>query len=222
MDPPLKQWVEETPQLVAIEYHTWFPYPGDAYYQATQSIVIERTGEYSIAQVPSAVMDATTLADENPTVYQAAYDARVGVPSPIFLDATGTYDLVARTGTLVVTITPDGSLGGDHRLRVAITESNIDDLFPNGLNNHQNVLRALVSGTDGEILTFSGPGDAPRVIEAPFAIDAAWNADEIQFVLSVQDASARQVAQAGTVALSELTPVTPVVTTTWSRLKTVF
>ena len=141
--------------------------------------------------------------------------------SAIRLDVAGTYDAPSRTGLATVTITPDAALAGTNRLYAALTESELDDPFPNGILVQHDILREFIGADDTDV-TFAGAADDPIEIVVPFSLGAGWATEHVKLVVFVQDELSNHVEQAATVRIPDLTWSTPVQTTSWSELKVRF
>ena len=88
--------------------------------------------------------------------------------SRVALTLGGSFDEMSGAGSITATITPDGALSGNWRLFVVLTESDIFESFPNGIDTHHDVFRRFVPGTDETPIQFSGAADPPIVLTLPF------------------------------------------------------
>ncbi len=205
VDPPLKTWIFSHPDVVAIEYHTWFPYAGDPFYLANTQEVMNRVFYYEISSAPSIRMDGPYApASFNPTAYENLYLQRKAVPSRVQLDLQGDYDPDLRTGTLTVQATAEESMPGDWRLRVAITESDIHYQAPNGINVHEHVFRRFLPDTTGTALSFPGPYPDTQMVDLPFTLDPGWAHENVHLVVFLQEQGSRAIEQAGAIGAFEL------------------
>jgi hypothetical protein len=205
-------------ELVVIEYHAQVPYPGDPFFLANPDEQLARMGFYGVGSVPTIQMDGPNRSARDSTAYEDLFNERRGVPSRVSLSLDGRFDVSKGSGTLTVRVSPDGPFAGNWRLVIALTESEIFDPFPNGIDWHHDVFRRFVAGTDGVLVNFSGAGDPPIEITAPFDVDPSWVADNVKLVAMVQDLDSGQIEQAGAIAIDELSS-TPVVATSWGRIK---
>jgi hypothetical protein len=216
VDPPLKSWITSATRLVAIEYHTSFPYLGDPFYQANIEEQEARLLQSGVTFVPSIRFDALhTPAANNPTAYGALLTERRAVPSGTTVDLAGTLDPAGLDGRLTVTVTPGEAMPGDWHLWVAIIENAIDYEAPNGIDVHDQVFRDFLPDAEGTAIDLATAG-APVTVELDYTLDASWNELEVRFVAFVQEATTRIVDQAGELRIGELTPVAPA---TWGAIK---
>ena len=81
MDPPLKEWIFSKPDVVAIEYHTSFPYAGDPFYLANPTEVNNRVFYNQISSTPSVRFDGPHIPALNPAGYEALYQQRKALGS---------------------------------------------------------------------------------------------------------------------------------------------
>lgn len=216
MDPPLKSWIGSATRLVAIEYHTSFPYLGDPFYQANIEEQDARLFQSGITFVPSIRFDALhTPAASDPTAYGALLNERRAVPSGTTLDLAGTLDPAGRHGRLTVMVTPEEAMTGDWRLWVALIENAIEYEAPNGIDVHDQVFRDFLPDAEGTAIDLDAAG-VPVTVELDYTLDASWNELEVRFVAFVQEAGTRLVDQAAELRIGELTPVAA---TTWGAIK---
>jgi len=80
VDPPLKDWIFSKSDVVAIEYHTSFPYAGDPFYLANPAEANARVFYNQISFTPSIRMDGPSIpAANNPAAYEALYQQRKAI-----------------------------------------------------------------------------------------------------------------------------------------------
>jgi len=217
VDPPLKDWIFEQPDVVAIEYHTSFPYPGDPFFFDTIPLVTARLSRYGLGSVPNVRFDGPHQASpRTPSRYAELRAERIAVPSHTTLELTGSY--AGADGMLEVAIDVETVPDGAWRLFVVTTESDIFYEAPNGIDVHHHVMQDMPSGADGIPVDLSGAGAGPLMIEVPFTLDAAWATENVYLVAFLQQDGTNEVDQAVEVRVVDLPP-TPIETGSWGALK---
>jgi len=204
VDPPLKAWIFSKPDVVAIEYHTSFPYAGDPFYLANVPEQDNRVFYNQIFGVPSVRFDGPNAPALNPAGYEALYQQRKALGSRVRLDLAGDYDPGNRTGEVTALVIAETALPGNWRLRVALTESDIQYNAPNGINEHHHVFRRFAPDTTGTVVTFAAPYPDSVTITLPFALNVAWAAENIEAVAFLQEQGSRAIEQAGAIRVEEL------------------
>ena len=204
VDPPLKAWIFSKPDVVAIEYHTSFPYVGDPFYQANAPEVDNRVFYNQIFGTPSVRFDGPHAPTLNPAGYEALYDQRKALGSRARIELAGQYDPATREGEAIAQVIAESPLAGNWRLRVAITETDIHYEAPNGINVHHHVFRKFVPDTTGTINTFAAPYPDTTRVMLPFTLAAAWVPENVVLVAFLQEQGSREVEQAGAIQVADL------------------
>ncbi|HUU26708.1 MAG TPA: Omp28-related outer membrane protein [archaeon] len=98
----------------------------------------------------------------------------------------------------------------EYNLFLALTQSGIDPASwsppyypPNGETVYNHVVRLMITGESGKAFTIQ-PGET-LVFENEFTMDPSWNADSCEIVAFVQNLATRQVLQANSLILRDLT-----------------
>jgi hypothetical protein len=217
VDPPLKDWTHAKPDVVAIEYHTSFPYAGDPFYQANVAEQEARRDYAGIFSTPSIRFDGVHAPQSSsPASYESLHGQRKAVASRIAIELRGTFDPMSEIGTVTAIITAETALAGDWSLRLAVTESMIDYAAPNGIQIHDHVFRRFLPDADGTALD---AGATPVTVVQTFSLESGWNPEELSVVALVQDDSSGEIEQGAVVHFDELTPVSPA---TWGAVKSLF
>jgi hypothetical protein len=198
VDPPLVNWITSKPDVVAVEYHTWWPYAGDPFYLANPAEQADRVYFYGIGVVPSIRFDGPhPPSANNPTAYEARYQERkaLGSRAQLEIDATYSGGSLVGGGTATVRAIAESALSGDWRVRLAITENDIDYAAPNGINVHHHVFRKFVPDTLGTAVAFAAPYPDTITLVLPFTIAGAWAAENIALVAFLQEEASREIEQ---------------------------
>jgi hypothetical protein len=188
VDPPLKTWIFAKPDVVAIEYHTHFPYPGDPFYLYAMPEQDARRQYYGVGSVPRVQMDGPDRPSPmSPTGYGALYQDHKAIPSAATLEMAVDFDGVTHEGTVEVSATVDAALPGDWRLRIALIQMSIHYEAPNGIDEHDHVFRRFVGGPEGTAVSFDGPFPQTIVVTLPFTVDADWPDEDMRLVALLQN-----------------------------------
>lgn len=213
MDPVLKDFIFSKPDVVAIEYHTNFPYLADVFYTPNPTENNARIQYYPIPFVPSIRFDGSTNGTLTTSSWEGHYNTRKSVPSRVLIELTGSWDPDASktTGSMNVLLIAETTLsGGDWKLRAAVTESNIDYMAGNGINEHHHVMRKMLPDAAGTGLTFAGP--YPDTINVPlsFTVDPSWDPAQLAFAVFLQDDNTQETEQSALLSLNEITVDVPI------------
>ncbi len=215
MDPPLKEWAR-THGVVAIEYHTEYPYFGDPFF--TQAVGEQRAREsyYGIIRVPSVRIDGTSDPGENSlAAYDVALSARRATPAPATITLVGSYDAAGGLGHVTATVRPEVALPPRTRLRLVLTESAIPEQAPNGVFPQDNIFRSFIPTQNGALLDNTIAG-VPVEVARTFTIRPEWNLANLDIVCLLQDDATTEILQSATIDLDAFTPVRA---STWGQLK---
>uniref|UniRef100_A0A7C2JZA3 Thioredoxin domain-containing protein n=1 Tax=Schlesneria paludicola TaxID=360056 RepID=A0A7C2JZA3_9PLAN len=144
-----------TSKLVAIQFHQHIPLPDQLCNQDSE----DRLGYYAAGGTPAAFVDG--FAPGFPGVggtlqhVQQAYsvirplvDARLKVTSDVAITATAHVENGELSVEATVTGVPDEQLP-QTRLRLALTENRVKLLAPNGIREHEHVVREMLGGAKG-------------------------------------------------------------------------
>ena len=206
------QFVDDHSDVVAIEYHAWWPSSADPLYQHNTAENSGRIQYYGVNATPTVWVDGVV---EPNWVYSyanhnAAYNTRKGVPTSVTLSHTGSYDSGTAMVDLTVTASTDASLpAGDYRLHAVLTESDVFWAAPNGIDIHDHVMRDMFPNQNGTPVSFGG--GLPQMADATASFDVSgYDAGNCHVVYFLQNHSTKEVFQAGTVSLDELVDDTAV------------
>ena len=189
--------------LVVIRYHTPGPDAYDPYYHYNTGENMARLNYYSDQYVPWLWLDGASRGSDQ-SLWGGYIRSRMAVSSPITISLSGTFNRTSRTGTINVMIAAIDSITNTSlKLRIAVTQSNIDSLGPNGTRYHNQTFRDLTPNSSGislsiargDTLNFSQSFSCP----SPLVIN---NCAVAVFVQS--DASGHAVLQAAKIRLATL------------------
>ncbi len=205
VDPPLKSWILGKTDVVAIEYHTSFPYAGDPFYLANVPEQENRVFYNQVFAAPAIRFDGPNIPTaNNQTAYENLYQQRKAAPSRARIELGGDYDPVLRTGEVTARVIAESAISGDQRLRIALTESEIDYAAPNGINIHEHVFRRFVPDTAGTVIVFSAPYPDTMTVTLPFTVEPDWIETHVDLVAFLQEQVSRQIDQGAKVGVLDL------------------
>jgi len=181
--------VQNGNDVAVVEYHQ-----GDSYEIADG---VDRIGYYGITGFPTAEFDGveevvggSTTQSMYPT-YLPIYQARIGVSSLFLCDLT--VDWADATNVLAhVYVEKIFDYTGDLYLRLALTESNIPEIWF-GMTEVDYVCRAMYPDANGTFVDFSS-GNV-QTFDVPISIPDAYVWDNLELVAWLQDDVTMEVQQ---------------------------
>lgn len=192
-------------KVVVLKYQTWWP-GFDQMYLDNEAEVIARVNYYGFNGVPTGLVNGVTIANDcgyyagaPACLSQAEIDAAHAVISPLTMDISA--EVV--NGILLVTgsITADADLSGTLRLRIALTEQEIQYAdVPGGTNGeteYYHVMKKFIGGTAGITLANFTSGDVYTINESLSLADVTiYDFDELEVVGWVQNNANKVIYQA--------------------------
>ncbi|OGF97927.1 MAG: hypothetical protein A2Z06_02910 [Candidatus Glassbacteria bacterium RBG_16_58_8] len=183
-------------QLIGIQYHVYWPYPGDPFYLAAMSLNNARTSYYGVnnAGVPFVVLDGLlSPGATDGSAVQQAIEERLAVESLVELRTWN--DVVGSSGQVgAEIICPSEPPAGSLRLHLVVLESNILYDASNGLDHFDNIMRVMLPGASGISISLTA-GDTLTFNE-DYTVDADWAVENLSVVAFIQDESTREIIQA--------------------------
>ncbi|MBN1754856.1 Omp28-related outer membrane protein [bacterium] len=179
--------------MVHLEYHVYWPSSTDPFYSANTSENINRISYYGVDSAPTVIEDGYYAPNAgNISEMVNGLFARFGKDSPLRLEA---YKHIAGTTcSIFVSIYVDRPVASDTRLRIAVTESNINYSAPNGLTHFDDIMRDLVPSGSGILLDLSAAPDT-QYFNRVITLNPGWSAGNLNVVAWVQDDDTREVVQ---------------------------
>lgn len=205
--------------------HSWWPAPDDPFYLHASADCAARIGEYGISRVPFLLLDGDT---EPRFIYtyariQTAYDARKAVPTPVSLSIDGSFATGPGRLRLEVQAESEWALpAGDYRLHALLTESALYFAGENGIDEHENTLRSMLTGPGGESVAFTGPLPQTAGLALDLDLDPLYLPEHSRIVVFLQDASTLEVHQALSMPLADLPEPTAAESSSLSRIKSLY
>lgn len=137
---------------------------------------------------------------------------RIAVPTPLNIDLNTEWLAANNKGRLDIKVTYTGAVSSKHLIYIGILESEIEgkqsnkNIKPSGIQEdylHHHALRKLITPATGD--TLNAPLVAGRVFEKQYYITPRynWNADHLECVVWVVDATTKEVLHVNKVALKK-------------------
>jgi hypothetical protein len=184
---------------VCIAYHS-----GDAYQNTPAT---SRFSYYSVGGTPyvhldgdSEVVGGLTSGTMYP-VYREYFDTRKTMPSPLRIELVCTYDSTSRQGDLGIKLVNETGAAVTGQLQVALCESHIYYVWY-GLDSLHHVERNMLPDANGEAVTV--PANDSITKARSFTVDAAWVAQNCNFVVFVQDNSSKTIYQGASIGVYQV------------------
>jgi hypothetical protein len=175
--------------------HPNVPYQGCVFYQANVAENTERKNYYSVSSTPRLFLNGTFVSTGAALLPPATFTAALAQTSQLGIGVTET---TGTNRTAQVKLHAISSLpAGDYVLRVALVEKTINYASPNGEQIHHNVFRKFLTPVAGLPVTGLTAG-AKLDFSYNYAVDAAWNANEIYVLAFLQNNSTKEILNSGT------------------------
>jgi hypothetical protein len=191
--------------LALIRYHAWWPDDNDPYYRYNVPENTARTNYYDFIYVPYLFIDGIDHGyGYNTWGYHIGQETEV--ESPLVMEMWGTYNADSLLGDINIRVMVESDPGySNYKLRVALTESNINWRAPNNGIWHHQTFRDMIPSVNGQAVSLT-PGDT---VDCSFRFNipspiVASNCYLVAFVQSDQNGSVIQGAKIG---VARLTPV---------------
>jgi hypothetical protein len=185
--------------FVAVRYHVSWPSAYDPFYLFNPSENGVRTGYYHVNAVPHCQIDGVVDAIS----YWSTILARSNIDSPMRITLNGTFSDDARIGTINVSATALEQIAAEGLfLRIVVMESDIHWNAPNGLQEHNQVMRYMLPYSTGTYFEIEN-GETFSISE-DFQCPLPIVPDNCEIVAWVQSDQTREVLQAARITVAEL------------------
>ncbi len=182
-------------------WHVWWPSSGDPFYNHNPQPVNARVSFYGMNFTPDVTVDGSGAGNGGPDPFSYssmanAINNRLAIPAPLGVTLTGNINGSGPGATVDIDVDIDveTAQAGTHRLYVALVEKHIFLPSPNGETDHYNTFRQL-NGNSAQTIDLSSTGVQHFDIQLPF--DPIYQEDEMRIIAWVQNASTREVLNAG-------------------------
>ncbi len=191
-------------KLNYIYYHMSYPYPDDPLNQANTADPQARNQYYGpFTSTPRAFFRGA-LQTNSYGSWPNALNSAVTEDSPLEITLHGTVS--GSSGTLQAVIKRTGTIAQTDLVVHVVLVENLMYAGRNGISNHTNVLRKLVTGGSGESFTI-GAGET-KTVEKGLTLNSSWVADSVGVIVFVQSTSTKEVYQSEYKRFTQLTPAT--------------
>ncbi len=189
---------------VFIRYHTWWPSANDPFYVYNVTENRVRNDYYGNNYTPHFFIDGAIDAGSNHGSWGSRIDDRSLSWAPLEMSIAGVYDEDTRTGQFTVTIYVEDAPGlGTTRLRIALTETDIQWNAPNGSRVHDQTFRDMIPSTYGQPVTLTQGETLQYTFD--LSVPEPLNPDNCMLVAFVQSDQSREILQGARKAVPELT-----------------
>jgi|GEM_PF-392240 len=191
-EPAIRSFIQSHPEsLFAIAYHVSWPSSTDPFYRANPTENTARKTFYAVTGVPHIEMDGR---------FEPVYPYTVGRLETQYQECnnracnfeirlSGEYLPQAKGGTGTVDIEiigHDSPYSEDVRVVMAVTESDLYFVAPNGLLWHHWVMRDMVPDANGTQVEFFEPWPDTVNLSLDFTISPSWDEENCEIVVLLQ------------------------------------
>ena len=178
-------------------YHMVYPYSDDQLNQYNTQDPAGRNQYYGpYSSTPRGFFDGQ-IQSNNYNMWEENIDARLAQNSTVDIALTGTKEgsnISLNADLLMNSSTP----AGDFVIHFVVVED-VSYNGRNGINNHKNVVREMITPPDGESISVSD-----QTVTKDFTLDGTINTDNATFIVFVQDNNTQEVYQSSWIDYNEL------------------
>ncbi|MFH1845931.1 MAG: choice-of-anchor J domain-containing protein [bacterium] len=190
--------------VALIRLHVWWPSNSDIMWLYNMPQIEVIANQYGADYAPHFWVDGVVDVGSASSSMAAALNNRKLHKSPMRLEIgwDGGFEQTTVRVTVLEPMAP-----GNYRLKVAITEDNINFAGGNGENVHHQAFRWMYPDVNGLAIT-TGLGSQDYTVDTPLDLvgtvpNNAWVFDELRVTVYVQEANSWEVLQAATAFLHE-------------------
>lgn len=144
---------------------------------------------------------------EPPWVYTTAnikneIESRLAIETPVTIQLSG-QNTAGKVRSQTASINYTAVINSENVIQsqdlkfiLFVVESGIVYAAPNGMHDHEHVVRDIVPDQNGVSIDFSDANNLSTTIQGSFDIDQSWNSENVVIVGIVQDLNTREVYQA--------------------------
>lgn len=186
-------------KVIPLKYQVWWP-GTDPMYQQNPADVGARVSYYQISGVPACQMDGNAFGGYPPNLSQAMIDAEYNQPAPFTIQLSHQFNAMLDSLTITLVLTATQAVSGNFRLHTVLTENQISFATPPGTNGEslfRHVMRKMIPGTQGELLSSTWISGQSQVLSYTLAVPDYYYAIRNLAVLAfIQEQSTKNVKQA--------------------------
>ena len=179
-----------------IAVHPMVPYPSCVFYKENKVDNTARADVYNIFGTPNVALNGKLLAPSTPMLSAPTLSSYLNQTSPVYVKVTETGSGSTKTAKVEVrTVAPIPA--GVYKVYAMLAEKKIDLKTPNNETTHHDVLRDIISKTDGEEYL---PAALGASVEYTFNYTPSpnWKESELYVLAFVQNTLTKEVLNSGT------------------------
>ena len=210
--PPIRFWIGWwnciLNRFVDVRYHAWWPSAADPYYVFNTPENRARINYYpphpdGYYYASYVWIDGIARGGYNHPTWWNMIQGRSGEDSPLEIKLTGTFSEATRQGSISVRIIATDYIDWQQlKLRLALTESNLNWHAPNGTTVHNSTMRDMIPTAVGTAISIA-QGETLFLSQA-FTCSPQLVLDNCDLIAWVQVDAGREVLQTATISLPEL------------------
>jgi len=181
-----------------IYYHMVYPYSDDPLNIANPVDAAARNNYYGpFFSTPRAFFDGQTQ-NNSYNSWAGILDSRSTQSSPVKIDLSvissdNNYEITANLDIITSQI-------NSPRAQFVVTE-NVNYAGRNGISNHKNVMRKMLSSSSGIPFSIS----STQSLKQSFTLDNSWAKENLSVIVFVQNSSTKEVYQSASISLNDFT-----------------
>lgn len=179
-----------------ISIHPPIPYNSCGLYLANTTENTARTNYYGIPGTPAIAINGVEQPITTPILTNATLQGLLGMTSPLWLQVSESGPNNARVASITahsLSTIP----AGPYKIYAAVVEKTVNFAGGNGETVHHNVFRKMLPEINGADFTPAAVGQSVQ-FNFDFAINAAWNPNEVYVLAWVQRTSDKEILNSGT------------------------
>lgn len=181
-----------------IYYHMSFPYPDDLLNQANTADASARNSFYGpYSSTPKGFFDGE-IQSNNYSQWGTNIDLRLAEKSPVLIELTGHKD--GSDVILDANVIFETGVAINNVVIHFIVVEDVIYLGRNGITNHKNVMREIITPADGESIQGSGL----QSVSKNLSLNDSWNPENLSFIVFIQNSSSKEIYQSVSLVYSEL------------------
>ena len=179
-----------------IAYHPSFPYSSCVFYQHNTTENQARATYYTVPGTPTTYLWGSRVSNGSSLLPGNSLANALNQTSPIEVLVSEQLSGAGRSATIEVKTRAMLPENGDYRLFAAVVERRVQYAAPNGEDEHHNVFRKMLPGSDGESFSPASPGGSISFTYS-YDFDSEWDLTQIYVIAFVQDMGTKEVLNSG-------------------------
>lgn len=167
-----------------IAVHPSFPYPSCVFYQANTADNTALVGKFGAGGTPTVSINGAKTVGVSGVSDAQLKATFTGASSPIQVKVN---ENTGAARTVKATIKTVGTVAAaNYVVYAAVVEKLVNQTTGNGEKTHRNVLRKIITATNGDAFTPEAVGKE-KVLNFSYNVDSKWKESEIYTIVWVQD-----------------------------------